>query len=194
MMKSDIFSRPAARKAAALGILGAMIFAIYAGFVAPMIDSAAAERDAQDDLKSAFERYSHAASDLPALEDKLAELERERAHDGGTIDAANETLAAAAIQSRIKSAVVDAGGKLQSVEVLRPESEGALQKIVVRARVAVELPGLQRVLYELNETSPVLFFESLDIARAEAVARDGTDRQARLDVDFTVFGYLRRPG
>ena len=193
-MKSETFAHPAVRRAAALGILAAVAFAIYAGFVAPVIDGAAAEREAQASLQSALERYTHAASDLPTLEQKLAELEGEAGTDSSYIDAPNETLAAAAIQSRIKSAVVESGGKLQSVEVLRPVSDGALQKIVVRARVAVELPGLQRVLFDLNETSPTLYFESLDIARAEATVRDATDRQARLDVDFTVYGYLRRPG
>jgi hypothetical protein len=193
-MKSDVFSHPVVRRAAALGILGTLALSIYAVFVAPVIDGAAAEREAQASLQSALDRYIHAASDLPLLEEKLAELEGERGHESSYIDAPNETLAAAAIQSRIKSAVVDSGGKLQSVEVLRPENDGALQKIVVRARVAVELPGLQRVLFDLNETSPALFFESLEIARAESVVRDAADRQARLDVDFTVYGYLRRPG
>lgn len=193
-MTADIFSRPAARKAAALGILAVILGAIYAGLVAPLIDSAALARDAQIALQTALERYTHAAADLPALEQKLAELEGAAEQGGGYIDAANETLAAAAIQSRIKAAVVESGGKLQSVEVLRPESEGSVQKIAVRARVTVELPGLQRVLYNLNETSPTLFFETLDIARGEAAIRDAAEGQARLDVDFTVYGYLRRPG
>lgn len=193
-MTADVFSRPAARKAAAFGILAIVLGAIYAGVVAPMIDSAAVARDAQFALQTALDRYAHAAADLPALERKLAELEATPAAAGGYVDAANETLAAATIQSRITAAVAESGGKLQSIEVLRPDSEGALQKIAVRARVSIELAGMQRVLYDLNETSPALFFETLDMARAESALRAAADERARLDVDFTVFGYLRRPG
>jgi len=193
-MNAAALSQPAIRKLAALAILAGLMLAVYGGIVQPMIDDGAAQRDAQSALKSALVRYRAAAAELPALETRLAALQEERQEEAGYIEAANETLAAAAVQSRIKSAVVGAGGRLHSVEVLRSENEGAMLKIAVRTRVAIELPGLQRVLYDLNETSPVLFFESLDIARAEAMGRDTADRSARLDVDFTVFGYLRRPG
>jgi hypothetical protein len=194
MMFGTLTGRPAARKLAALGILAAVVLTLYAGLIGPMLEQTAARRESAATLQSALDRYTQAAKELPQLEAHLAALERERQGESGYIDAANETLAAAAVQSRIKSAVGDAGGKLHSVEVLRPEAQGALQKIVVRARVAIALPGLQRVFHALNETAPILFFDALDIARADASVREAAEREARLDVDFTVFGYLRRPG
>jgi hypothetical protein len=147
---------PWARKSAALAILGAILLAIYLATIGPMLNDAAMRRDELDQLRGLGERYAKAAHEIPTLERKLTSLRREDDGDG-VLGETNETLAAAALQSRLKASVVDAGGQLQSVEVLTGEHVGKRQKIGVRARIAIALAGLQRVMAALNETHPALF-------------------------------------
>lgn len=185
--------RPAYRKAAALGILAALLFAVFALAVAPVVESASERRESAARLHALHARYQAAAAELPSLQREVAMLERRRSGQGGYLDGANETLAAAALQARIKAAVLDAGGKLHSIEVLAPEAEDGLRKIMVRSRAAVGMEGIRQMLHALNETAPVLFFDALDIQAADRGGSATADEAAHpLELDFTVAGYLGR--
>jgi hypothetical protein len=178
------------RKSSALAILGGLVLALYLAFVAPMLEAANERDDELTRLTGLSERYTRAAHEVPALEEKLAQM-REQGNSEGTLEESNETLAGAALQSRLKTSVMDSGGKLQSAEVLPAESAGKRQKIAVRARIAIGLGGLQRVMQALNETHPALFVETLDIRQPDGGrVRSQVDAGA-LDIDVTVYGYLR---
>lgn len=181
---------PWARKSAALAILGAVLFAIYLVMIAPVLDNAAARQDELTRLQGLSERYARAVQEVPALEAQLTALQT-RDHGDGVLTDSSETQAVAAMQSRLKSSVLEAGGQLQSVEVLAADHAGKRSKISVRARVAIALDGLQRVMAALNETPPVLFIETLDVRQPDGGRAREQITPGALDVDVTVYGYLR---
>ncbi len=178
------------RKSSALAILGGLVLALYLAFVQPALDAANERDDAQARLTGLSERYTRAAREIPALEEKLARM-RDQVSGDGMLEEPNETLAGAALQSRLKTSVQESGGKLQSAEVLPAENAGKRQKIAVRARIAIGLGGLQRVMQALNETQPALFVETLDIRQPDGGRERTQIESGALDVDVTVYGYLR---
>lgn len=178
------------RKSSALAILGGLMLALYLVFVAPVLDAADQRDDKLARLTGLSERYTRAAREVPVLEEKLAAM-RNQGTGEGTLEEPNETLAGAALQSRLKTSVLESGGKLQSAEVLPTESAGKRQKIAVRARIAIGLGGLQRVMAALNETQPALFVETLDIRQPDGGRARTQSEPGALDVDVTVYGYLR---
>lgn len=191
-MTHDMRSRPALRRAAALSLLVLVLLAGYAGVVAPVIEHAQEQQERTATLRAAHARYLEAARELPQLERQLASLEA--AHDGrrGVVDAASETLAGIDMQSRLTGAVGDAGGTLHSIEILRPDESEPGPRIAIRARLSVDLAGLQRLLHSVNETAPAMLLGHLDIRRAQAGPRRGNEDPDRLEVELTMFGYLAR--
>jgi hypothetical protein len=175
------------RRIAALGLLVLTVLTIYSGVVTPVVAFVEDNRQNRATLKKTLERYTNAAHELPRLQTRLAALEGNRHMEAGYLSETNETLAAAALQSRVKASVLQSGGQLYSMENMAPAKDGELSKVAVRARAAMELTGLQQVFIALNETTPILLFESLEI-RTEETRREGSPDT--LDVEFTVYGYL----
>jgi hypothetical protein len=177
------------RQVSAVALLFLVLAAGGFGAVLPLVDHVEANREARESLKRTLDRYDQAARDLPRLQARLVELQENRHSADGYLTDANETLATASLQSRIKSSVLESGGQLFSMENLStPKEEKGPQKVAVRARAAMGLAGLQQVLVALNETQPVLLVDALEIRASESNREAATGEI--LDVDFTVYGYL----
>lgn len=176
-------------RAAALGLLGVLLGGLYVGVAAPALTRIEENRESRQEMRRLLDRYHEASQELPQLKTRLAELAERGARQSGLLTEENGTLAAAAIQTRIKTAVGNTGGQLHSMESLPVNKEGHLQKIAVRAGITVGLGGLLEVFQALNETAPVLLFESFEVRAGDGRGPAQTDAD-RLDVEFVVFGYL----
>ncbi len=179
-------------RAAALGLLAAVLAVLYWGIAVPAADYFAESRESLAQLKAASQRYSKAADELPRLRAELAALEQERQGSVEFLEEANETLAAAAVQSRVKGAVQMSGGELHSMENVTSPEKGAPRRVAVRARLSTGLGGLSRIMTMLNETAPILFIGSLDVRAREAQGNGPMPQN--LEVDLVIYGYLGAQG
>jgi general secretion pathway protein M len=193
-MRADALTRPlspAVSRFAALGLLVLLVLIFIVAVVEPW-------RDAYEDAAGTAARLRAAIAHAGAAERDPASLRAELEHraanpqsTAGYLAGANDALASAELQDRIKSLVENQGGKLRSTQILPSRDEGGFRRITVRGEIMVDITGLQRVVYALESATPMLFLDNVEI-RAIPSTRDaaaGPD----LEVRFDLYGYLRRP-
>ncbi len=135
-----------------------------------------------DDLRASSDRITAAEARL----DQLSEHSRPQppasvasnANVTGSpfLEGRTVTIAGAALQERIGSAVAKAGGALLSsqVELDGPEAKNGF--VGVTASVEVAQPALQTILYDIEAGMPFLFIEKLSIQSPEEFGEPETGR------------------
>ena len=108
-------------------------------------------------------------------------------------------LAAADLQQRLKVMVEAAGGTLQSIQALPPVEEAGMVKITISAVMNGDASGLQKVLYNLESQTPLLFVDNVELSSRAIRPRLSNGRYAtytrtQLNAQFDVSGYLRKEG
>src|SRR5215471_1929098 len=133
------------RRAAALAILALLLLLVVFGIAAPIMEKYELARGTGERLAAALARADRSDEDVAALEAELASLKERRAGVGEFLQSANEALAAAELQNRIKSAVEAAQGELRSTQILAVREEGQFRQAAVRGQIVVKLKALQRI-------------------------------------------------
>lgn len=175
------------RRAAALSLLLAAILAVYTICIDPFIAAYSGNTETTAQLQSALQKYRQMAARLPEMTQKLEALQRSKFGQQGYLTGANEAIAAATLQDRVKALVAREGGKLQSTQAM-PQARVTDQprRVGVRAHMVLQLAELQAVIYRLESMMPVLFIENLSIRAVTA----GAAEEGLLDVNMDIVGYL----
>ena len=183
---------PFLRRVLAIAILVTLVFAVFSGIVAPIVEGYRSNRGSIDLMRAAIARSQGAANDLPALRAELARLKQEPTSQGGFLQGPNESMIAAQLQNRVKRVVETARGELRSTQILPLREEGKFRRIAIRGQMTVGIPALQHTFYALESTSPFLFIDNVDIrARPAQRQRDRSSQDTVLEVRFDVYGYQR---
>lgn len=175
------------RRAAALSLLFAVIVAAYTICIDPFVSAYSGNTETAVQLQSALQKYRQMATRLPDMTQKLEGLRTNQSSQQGYLAGANEAIAAATLQDRLKSLIAREGGKLQSTQAMpQVKVEGQPQRVGVRAHMVIQLSELQAVIYRLESMTPVLFVENLSIRAVTA----GAAEEGLLDVNLDIIGYL----
>ncbi len=107
------------------------------------------------------------------------------------------TLAAAELQRRVKQSVEKHGGSIVSSQILGEQEENGLglHRVVLRVNLRMDLPTLQKILYELETKPPVLVLQniSLNARPSGSTARlNGRIEQQVLDASLDVMGFRKQ--
>jgi general secretion pathway protein M len=184
---------PRLSRALALTLLAALVWLAYSWLIQPALEDYAAARAAAARLAPALARAGRGDDDLGALTAELARLKQNRPTTEGFLRSANESLAAAELQGRLNSSVAAARGELRSAQILAARDEGAFRRVSIRGQIAVTMPQLQRILYDLEAGSPFLFLDNVDIRTRQAPpVRGRAEDESVLEVRFDLYGYMRR--
>jgi general secretion pathway protein M len=184
---------PGLSRAAALGILVAILAVLYFGIAAPLIGEYGATRDSIAQLQDRLQRYQRIARDLAPRRAELAALKRRQSAQDGFLQGANDTLIAVQIQNRLKALANQTRSELRSTQVLPPQNEGVLRRISIRGQISTTVPGALRIFYGLESADPLLFIDNIDMrARPQIYRNRGDEATAGLvDMQFDVYGYTR---
>jgi len=177
-------------RALAVALLVALVAIVVTGIVQPLIDSYTETRETVEQLRFGLSRLDATDANRAALTAELAQIRQRRNSATGLLQAASEPLAAAQLQNRIKTLVEGGQGELRSTQTLPARDEGKFRRISVRGQVAMTLEAMQKVFYQLETASPLLFLDNVDIRPRPPRARGAED--GILDVRFDVSGYMRR--
>jgi general secretion pathway protein M len=132
----------------------------------------ARERLAQIDVRAKSSQTANGADDPGATGSPFIE--------GQTI-----TVAGAALQQRVDSAVVKAGGAVLSSQIVIDGPEAKDGFVSLTASVEIAQPGLQPLLYDLEAGMPYLFVDTLAIQSPQVF---GEAESARMRVIVGVSG------
>lgn len=180
------------RRLVALSLLILLPGAAYVLLVAPLLEHYETQQLRISDLRDQAARYQRIAGEAPALERQLAALRQASRSADGYLVAANETLAGAQLQARLKSIVEQAGGSIRSSQPLPPRQDASLVRITVRVHATHRLDSLVQVVAAITGEAQVLTIDHMHVrARSAAANTPSSDAQAPLDVRLDVSGFMR---
>ena len=186
-------SRIAAIVLLLLALLLAYFLLLHWWFVAPLQGI-----DAQmDDLRDTQSRYAAAIAEQPLLEKRIAALGAGQAASDAFLPDDDPNTAAADLMQRVVAAVTahTVGGSCQVTQKMPvsdpPSNPGEpYRKAAVSINLSCDIQPLVGVLQSLEQGTPYLFVDNLNIYR-NPVAAQGNGLP--LEVQFTVSGYVRAP-
>jgi general secretion pathway protein M len=184
---------PALQRLLAVALLLAAISLFWSFLIAPALDDYAAAQATIERLTAALERSRAGERDIAGLEAELSRLRERQKSIGGALQDENESIAAARLQNRLKSVIDAVKGELRSTQVLPVRDEGNFRRITVRGQISLDLPALQRVIYELEAALPYVFLDNVEIRSRFALRRrEPVKDDPVLDVRLDLSGYMRR--
>jgi general secretion pathway protein M len=180
-----------AGKALALGICAVLVLLVYAAVVRPLVG---AYDDLKDDLANASaqrDRLVSLEAELPALRQRVEELRNRKQADEGKylLPAASDSVAAAALQSKVQALGRARGAEVSSVESLAPKVEDGFRRVAVRVVISCDLQALTGILSSLVTSQPVLYVENLEIRSNGGTAGAQSGTVPLLTVGMDVYGY-----
>ncbi|OOG44245.1 general secretion pathway protein GspM [Rhodanobacter sp. C06] len=188
-------SRIAALGLLLLALLLAYFLLLHWWFVAPLRDIAAQ----MDDLRDTQSRYAAAIAEQPQLRQRIAALGAGQAASSAFLPEDDPNTAAADLMQRVVDAVGahTEGGSCtvtQKMPVPNPQvtSGEPYRKAAVSINLSCDIEPLVSVLQALEQGTPYLFVDNLNVYRNPVAARQGNGPS--LEVQFTLSGYVRPGG
>jgi len=185
-------SRIAAVGLLLLALALAYFLLLHWWFVAPLRDVSAQ----MDDLRDTQSRYAAAIAEKPQLERRIAALGAGQAASSAFLPDDDPNTAAADLMQRVVDAVGahTEGGSCtvtQKMPVPNPASASGepYRKAAVSINLSCDIEPLVGVLQALEQGTPYLFVDNLNIYRNPVAARQGNGPS--LEVQFTLSGYVR---
>ena len=142
----------------------------------------------------ALAKYGDQAGRVAALKETLSALASSADDDRYLIAGATDALASAALQTHAKQLVEAGGGNIQSLQILPAKAEATLSWIGVRVQFTARSEDLQRIVYSIETTAPLLTIDALEIRQERLSAgASGMDGQhgGNLVVQLEVSGFRR---
>lgn len=177
---------------AAMGILLTALLAVLQLAVVPAWTAYTAKGQQLDIARDQLERLQRLAAQLPALRTQVARQRDEDPLAPFLLQAANDALAAAELQERLKAITLAHDGRVLSTRVLKGAVDGPFERVVVEARLEMSLEGLQDLLYEIHTKKPYLFIEELAIMSRPQRRGSPAAGVSALETRVTLYGLRRR--
>lgn len=149
-----------------------------------------------DEQEFKLQRLRKIAAEKDYWLKRMEEIKQQGQAEGRLIAKDTAALASAELQSRIKDAVISAGGELTSTQVIPEHKEAQFIRVVVKLRMTGSTQVLRDVLYSFEANQPLLFVENLNIRpirnlQPQLPGRKPPKMADKLSVDFDVVGYIR---
>lgn len=169
-----------------------------------MVDQALVGRyryyqDSLEQHQGRLAQLERIAATREPVQQLIAKIQQDRGVTAQYLPQSVPALAAAELQQRLKALIEAAGGTLQSTQALPPVEEGRVVKVTISAMMNGDISGLQKVLYDLESQTPLLFVDNLELSARTIRPRLPNGRYAnytriQLSAQFEVSGYLRKEG
>lgn len=149
-----------------------------------------------DDLRDTHSRYAAAIAEKPALQQRLATLGAGQEASSAFLEATDPNTAAADLMQRVVDVVGSNTGNQtcvvnQKMPMPNPPAKSGepYRKVAVSISLGCDMQPLAAVLQALEQGTPYLFVEDLNIYRNPVAAQQ--NKGAPLEVQFTLSGYVR---
>jgi general secretion pathway protein M len=150
-------------------------------------------------LESQVARFKAAAARRPELEARLDELRVERLDSALFLGQSNFNTAAATMVRQLRETIASVAEDEALCTVLstqnRPDSDPErFEQVTVNVRMNCPLPDLVRILYQLENSVPLIFVDNLMVNQRLTAdrrgRRGGVEAYGQLDVRFDMYGFL----
>ena len=152
------------------------------------------------DLRDQEVRFRRTAAERPQVEQRLAGVREFEAGNPAFLDETDFDSAAAGLTQRLKQIVGTHARDAQSCQIImnqysRPTEKELFERASIRVRLRCSLEEFAPILYDVESGSPMLFVDELQIWKQTGYRAPGSNQvTSYLDVQFTLSGYMRKPG
>lgn len=108
------------------------------------------------------------------------------------IEGESESIRLAALQSALSSIAANNGVKLRSARNLPGREKGDLRMVGVQLQLAAPIEKLQKILFDIEQSRPSLFVDSLQVTPVALSRVVDDDQPGLLDARFDVFAVEAR--
>ncbi len=178
---------------AAIGLLVAVLVAVYAFTVAPLVAGYGETERAISQAADLLDRYRRVAASRNLLQARLDELAGRQSESGIYLGGGTDALAGAELQERVNKTVEANGGRLRSVQILPVKTDGDFRRVGVRVQMNATVAQLASVLYALEAGRTFLFVDNLEVSNRRARRRRNQpiEMDPILLIRLDLSGYLR---
>jgi len=183
----------------AIGLLVILVVLVYLLGFHWFVMRHVAMADEVEMLEQRAARFNAAVARGPDLAAQLDELQAERLDSALFLPESNFNVAAAGLTRRLRD-IIDREADnpdLCSITSTRnqPDSEPErFEQVTVNVRMSCPLPDLSRILYQLENSVPLIFVDNLIMNQPVPADRAGGRRSrsgyGQIDVIFNMYGFL----
>ncbi|SDS39672.1 type II secretion system protein GspM [Pseudomonas oryzae] len=189
------------RQLLAVAILVALVFLLLGVVVGPLLGQFRSGQEQIDDLEQRLAVYQRLIAELPAQEERLAELKRENPLSRLLLAESRPALAGAELQQLVGRLVGETGAQLVSTQIVTTSDGGApVPSVGLKVHMRGETDQMVRLLYALAWHEPLLLVENVVVLSNPRVDmqrfRRAEDLKAvpSLDVTFDLKGFIAAGG
>lgn len=179
---------PTGRSGQIVAVLLVLLVAVLAWSVMgePLLVWHADRADALERRATLARRMTEVAAELPRLQQQGATGTRAGPAPIALFEGGSDAVAGAALQQKLQDLAAQAGASLSSTEALPPQQLNGYRLIGVRVTLNTPWPNLVRLLQLIDESSPQMLTDDLQVHGNYGFIRDGS---APLDTAFAVLGF-----
>jgi general secretion pathway protein M len=146
--------------------------------------------DITDQVRSA-QQASETLAQLRSREGRAAPVQAGATETNPFLEGTTLTVASAALLQRVSGAITGVGGSVQSsqVDITTGGKDGIVGLLI---NFELEQPALQKLLFDLETGSPMLFIDQIDIQAPQSTPASD-DRASQLRVSLNASGRWRGP-
>ncbi|HEV2099518.1 MAG TPA: type II secretion system protein GspM [Stellaceae bacterium] len=183
---------PMMRRTVALAILVTLIALFWLTALRPLLGLALDRRSDITELSEQITRLDGLIARRSGLQQRLLGGKTQLTTVGGFWNGASPAAIAAAVQDRLREAVVAGGGQITSTSEAHEGAEYGFRKITVHFSIEGTLNTMVKTLAAIETSRPALFADNFTVVAQE----NATERKGPpiLDLDLDVSGYSAAPG
>ena len=192
----NVTMTPAQSRGLAIGLAVAVVFAVLALVVVPVVLAHLHYDRSIADSSDRLERYRRIAAQAPEYRKALDAM---RARDGHRFFLHNTAanLAGAELQELVKAAIEGNGARITTSQNPPARDDGAMKQIVANVQFFATTPALAKILYQLETQQPYLVIDNLSVRPVNAMRafKPAAGQEPELNVQIDVIGFaLPEPG
>jgi general secretion pathway protein M len=176
----------------ALVLAGVTLAVLWLGVAAPLIGWHAQLAEDLGRKQALLRRMTELAASLPELQRAEAAAAARGPTPAAVLEGATDAVAGATLQGLVQDMAARAGANLTSTETLPAEPRGGWRRIGLRVAVTAPWPALLRLLQSVEEATPRMLLDGLQMRRLPVRARTAT--VPPMEASFTVFSFRTSPG
>lgn len=179
----------------ALGLLIFVLAALSLVVIIPLLSQGLAYQEQKQELLFRRQKMHQIAAKEGAIEAQLEQLQQQFKQQGYFSRYETAALASADLQKFVKALIADAGGQLNSTQVLPMRERDGLTEIVLQVRMKGDITVLRDVLHGIETSIPVKMIKQLDIRPVRGKRNRKTRKiepSNQLNIRFQVVSFLRQ--
>jgi general secretion pathway protein M len=174
----------------ALGLLAVALGLVWLLIVGPVVDAFAEQSARIDDLHDQLTAYEARIALKPVVEMRLAEMKKHEASSTGLIGGNSAELAAANVQSLVKTLFESDAAQIRTAQNLPPVDADGFQRIEIQYEAVVPMTRIKDLAYRVETAVPYLFLDGIDMRAPEDWQNTGLKLDPpNVDVRWTVHAY-----